>query len=217
MAGQEVAFCRFFSIDFECIRKWTCTFLVWLLKSQLYWWLPWLSVGHTEKIYSIKFHPLASGVLVSSSYDLTVRLWNLESGEQVKILTGHQDQVGCYCSKEKLFKKHNLSEQRCFHKAKGNLWKVSSWFGSSWCSCSGVWNGVESRRKAAGHSLQGWESSHLWPSQICSTCASMAINYRTAAYKIIIIWLTYIFSCTTTTLKTSRGLDTFIFGSVLFL
>ncbi|XP_060945712.1 coronin-7 [Limanda limanda] len=49
--------------------------------------------GHTEKIYSIKCHPLASGVLVSSSYDLTVRLWNLESGEQVKILTGHQEQV----------------------------------------------------------------------------------------------------------------------------
>ncbi|XP_028267214.1 coronin-7-like isoform X1 [Parambassis ranga] len=49
--------------------------------------------GHTEKIYSIKFHPLASGLLVSSSYDLTVRLWNLESREQVKVLTGHQDQV----------------------------------------------------------------------------------------------------------------------------
>lgn len=49
--------------------------------------------GHTEKIYSIKFHPLASGILVSSSYDLTVRLWNLESGEQIKVLTGHQDQV----------------------------------------------------------------------------------------------------------------------------
>ncbi|XP_069558929.1 coronin-7 [Brachyistius frenatus] len=49
--------------------------------------------GHTEKIYSIKFHPLASGLLVSSSYDLTVRLWDLRSGEQVKVLTGHQDQV----------------------------------------------------------------------------------------------------------------------------
>ncbi|XP_041823554.1 coronin-7-like isoform X1 [Melanotaenia boesemani] len=49
--------------------------------------------GHTEKIYSIKFHPLASGLLVSSSYDLTVRVWNLESREQVKLLTGHQDQV----------------------------------------------------------------------------------------------------------------------------
>uniref|UniRef100_A0A8C7YWZ9 Coronin n=1 Tax=Oryzias sinensis TaxID=183150 RepID=A0A8C7YWZ9_9TELE len=49
--------------------------------------------GHTEKIYSIKFHPLASNLLVSSSYDLSVRLWNLESREQVKLLTGHQDQV----------------------------------------------------------------------------------------------------------------------------
>ncbi|XP_057672964.1 coronin-7-like isoform X3 [Corythoichthys intestinalis] len=49
--------------------------------------------GHTEKIYSIKFHPLARDLLVSSSYDLTVRIWNLEDGEQVQILTGHQDQV----------------------------------------------------------------------------------------------------------------------------
>nr|XP_043906528.1 coronin-7-like isoform X3 [Solea senegalensis] len=49
--------------------------------------------GHTEKIYSIKFHPLASGLLVSSSYDLTVRLWSLESGEQVKLLTGHEEQI----------------------------------------------------------------------------------------------------------------------------
>ncbi|KAL0196682.1 hypothetical protein M9458_005222, partial [Cirrhinus mrigala] len=48
--------------------------------------------GHTEKIYSIKFHPHASGLLVSSSYDLTVRLWNLEKGEEVKKLSGHQDQ-----------------------------------------------------------------------------------------------------------------------------
>uniref|UniRef100_G3PBH3 Coronin n=2 Tax=Gasterosteus aculeatus aculeatus TaxID=481459 RepID=G3PBH3_GASAC len=51
--------------------------------------------GHTEKIYSIEFHPLASGILASSSYDLTVRLWNLEAEEQVKLLTGHQDQIFC--------------------------------------------------------------------------------------------------------------------------
>nr|XP_055050873.1 coronin-7 [Misgurnus anguillicaudatus] len=49
--------------------------------------------GHTEKIYSIKFHPHASGLLASSSYDLTVRLWNLETGEEVKRLGGHQDQI----------------------------------------------------------------------------------------------------------------------------
>uniref|UniRef100_A0A6Q2Z8X3 Coronin n=1 Tax=Esox lucius TaxID=8010 RepID=A0A6Q2Z8X3_ESOLU len=49
--------------------------------------------GHTEKIYSIKFHPQASGLLASSSYDLTVRLWDLESGREVKVLRGHNDQI----------------------------------------------------------------------------------------------------------------------------
>ncbi|TSK62521.1 Coronin-7 [Bagarius yarrelli] len=49
--------------------------------------------GHTEKIYTIKFHPHASGLLVSSSYDMTVRLWNLEAGCEVKKLSGHQDQI----------------------------------------------------------------------------------------------------------------------------
>ncbi|KAL2101708.1 hypothetical protein ACEWY4_003469 [Coilia grayii] len=49
--------------------------------------------GHTEKIYSIKFHPQASGLLVSSSYDLTVRLWDVQSGQEVKKLLGHEDQI----------------------------------------------------------------------------------------------------------------------------
>ncbi|XP_053370623.1 coronin-7-like isoform X3 [Clarias gariepinus] len=49
--------------------------------------------GHTEKIYSIKFHPHASGLLVSSSYDMTVRMWNLETGQEIKKLSGHQDQI----------------------------------------------------------------------------------------------------------------------------
>ncbi|KAK1799187.1 hypothetical protein P4O66_007439 [Electrophorus voltai] len=49
--------------------------------------------GHIEKIYSIKFHPHASGLLASSSYDMTVRLWDLENGVEVKKLHGHQDQI----------------------------------------------------------------------------------------------------------------------------
>uniref|UniRef100_A0AAR2KUL8 Coronin n=1 Tax=Pygocentrus nattereri TaxID=42514 RepID=A0AAR2KUL8_PYGNA len=49
--------------------------------------------GHTEKIYSIKFHPHASGLLVSSSYDMTVRLWDLDTGNEVRKLSGHQDQI----------------------------------------------------------------------------------------------------------------------------
>ncbi|KAK3552873.1 hypothetical protein QTP86_024776 [Hemibagrus guttatus] len=49
--------------------------------------------GHTEKIYSIKFHPHASGLLVSSSYDMTVRLWDLETRSEAKKLSGHRDQI----------------------------------------------------------------------------------------------------------------------------
>uniref|UniRef100_A0A8C3JWX5 Coronin n=1 Tax=Calidris pygmaea TaxID=425635 RepID=A0A8C3JWX5_9CHAR len=49
--------------------------------------------GHTEKIYSIRFHPLASDLLVSSSYDTTVRIWDLSAGREVLCLRGHTDQI----------------------------------------------------------------------------------------------------------------------------
>ncbi|XP_061848120.1 coronin-7 isoform X2 [Colius striatus] len=49
--------------------------------------------GHTEKIYSIRFHPLASDLLVSSSYDMTVRIWELGTGQEALCLQGHTDQI----------------------------------------------------------------------------------------------------------------------------
>ncbi|XP_076165302.1 coronin isoform X2 [Ptiloglossa arizonensis] len=55
--------------------------------------------AHTDKIYLIKFHPLASDILASASYDMTVKIWDLtplRSGEAAvaKItLTGHTDQI----------------------------------------------------------------------------------------------------------------------------
>ncbi|XP_062359401.1 coronin-7 isoform X2 [Cinclus cinclus] len=49
--------------------------------------------GHTEKIYSIRFHPMASDLLVSSSYDMSVRIWELSSGREVLCLQGHTDQI----------------------------------------------------------------------------------------------------------------------------
>lgn len=54
----------------------------------------WFSAGHTEKIYSLRFHPLAADVLASSSYDLTIRIWDLQAGTEQLRLQGHQDQVG---------------------------------------------------------------------------------------------------------------------------
>ncbi|KAL7289954.1 hypothetical protein TKK_0016337 [Trichogramma kaykai] len=55
--------------------------------------------AHTDKIYLIKFHPLASDVLASASYDMTVKIWDLEPlnlGATIKnriTLTGHTDQI----------------------------------------------------------------------------------------------------------------------------
>lgn len=49
--------------------------------------------GHTEKIYSLRFHPLAADVLASSSYDLTIRIWDLQAGTEQLRLQGHQDQI----------------------------------------------------------------------------------------------------------------------------
>ncbi|XP_052628440.1 coronin-7-like isoform X2 [Harpia harpyja] len=49
--------------------------------------------GHTEKIYSIRFHPVASNLLVSSSYDMTVRIWELSAGQEALCLQGHTDQI----------------------------------------------------------------------------------------------------------------------------
>ncbi|CAL1674426.1 unnamed protein product [Lasius platythorax] len=55
--------------------------------------------AHADKIYLIKFHPLASNVLASASYDMTVKVWDLSllsSTETViaKItLIGHTDQI----------------------------------------------------------------------------------------------------------------------------
>ncbi|XP_061455796.1 coronin-7 isoform X1 [Rhineura floridana] len=49
--------------------------------------------GHTEKIYSIKFHPLAADILASSSYDMSVRIWDVRGGRQELTLDGHRDQI----------------------------------------------------------------------------------------------------------------------------
>ncbi|KAG3259130.1 coronin-7, transcript variant X1 [Ictidomys tridecemlineatus] len=49
--------------------------------------------GHTEKIYSLRFHPLAADILASSSYDLTIRIWDLQARTERLRLQGHQDQI----------------------------------------------------------------------------------------------------------------------------
>ena len=48
--------------------------------------------AHIEKIYCIKFHPLAKDILATTSYDMTTRIWDLATMKQTHVLKS-DDQV----------------------------------------------------------------------------------------------------------------------------
>ena len=49
--------------------------------------------GHNDKPNVVKYHPVASGVLASSSLDLTVKIWDINKAKALITLTGHNEQV----------------------------------------------------------------------------------------------------------------------------
>lgn len=49
--------------------------------------------AHAEKVYFVKFHPLAKDILASGSYDLTVRIWNMQTLEEVILIQLSPEQV----------------------------------------------------------------------------------------------------------------------------
>ena len=51
--------------------------------------------AHSEKIYFIKFNPVAKDVLASSSYDMTIRIWDLQTQTAKITLLGHTDTIFC--------------------------------------------------------------------------------------------------------------------------
>jgi coronin-7 len=51
----------------------------------------------SEKLYFIKFHPLAKDVLLTASYDLTLKLWDLSDLSEKICLRGHTDQIYSFC------------------------------------------------------------------------------------------------------------------------
>ena len=57
--------------------------------------------GHGDWIKSISID-LAQGVLFSASYDCTLRVWALKSGECVQVLLGHSGPVNCFSLHKRL-------------------------------------------------------------------------------------------------------------------
>lgn len=49
--------------------------------------------AHSDKIYFVRYHPLASGVLLTASYDGSMKLWDVDAAVSKKCLTGHTDQI----------------------------------------------------------------------------------------------------------------------------
>lgn len=49
--------------------------------------------GHNDRVTIVEFHPLASDVLTTASVDLTIRIWNLESREQLLCLKAFTDPI----------------------------------------------------------------------------------------------------------------------------
>ncbi|KAF7728316.1 Coronin-like protein crn1 [Apophysomyces ossiformis] len=47
--------------------------------------------GHGRKVGQVLFHPVAENVLASASTDLTIKLWDIEKGQERQELTGHTE------------------------------------------------------------------------------------------------------------------------------
>lgn len=48
---------------------------------------------HQRKVHQILWHPTASNILLSASYDPLIVIWNLESGEHVVEIDCHPDLI----------------------------------------------------------------------------------------------------------------------------
>ncbi|XP_062539454.1 coronin-7 isoform X2 [Armigeres subalbatus] len=50
-------------------------------------------VAHSDKIYIVKYHPLAKNVFLTASYDMTIKIWDLDTLSDKYFLRGHTDQI----------------------------------------------------------------------------------------------------------------------------
>lgn len=52
--------------------------------------------AHLDKIYFIRYHPLAKDVFLTASYDMTIKIWDLSTMKEKLTMKGHTDQIFDY-------------------------------------------------------------------------------------------------------------------------
>ena len=52
-----------------------------------------LFTGHYGKVNIVRYHPCTEGLLTTASYDLDVKLWDVNSGEELITLKRHPEPV----------------------------------------------------------------------------------------------------------------------------
>ncbi|WAQ98126.1 CORO7-like protein [Mya arenaria] len=50
-------------------------------------------MGHSEKIYFVRFHPLAKDIVMTAAYDMTLKIWDLADSSEVINISCHGDEI----------------------------------------------------------------------------------------------------------------------------
>lgn len=70
--------------------------------------------GHQKKVHLVDFHPLASNLLVSTAFDNSVKLWDIEAGkEAINIDDEHKDCVFSFSWKKDGTTLATISRDKC--------------------------------------------------------------------------------------------------------
>jgi len=156
--------------------------------------------GHRQAITHVGFHP-SFGMLVSSSEDSTLIVWDADTGKQEKILKGHTNAVNYFdfhpdgssiisCSSDLNLKLWDFSEFRCKRTYSGHEHTISQ--------CKFISNGSQIVSCSRDHSIRLWETDTGYCSKTftghsewvrsISTSPSSTLIASAAMDKIIKVW-----------------------------
>ncbi|ETO07403.1 F-box and wd40 domain protein, partial [Reticulomyxa filosa] len=81
-------------------------------------------IGHTDCVHNIDYLLFDNQLICSGSYDKTVRVWNVETNQQIQLYNGHSDYV--YCVKFSQYYYHNNHHNQQLNIFNGHKYGICS-------------------------------------------------------------------------------------------